>query len=479
MGIFFSDIFEIEPATVEEYGALDISLINDLPLFVDPFLLFSSDKQEYQELHQKIIDYLCFLKEVSSRNINEGLLYAWFKFPEVKQNWLGYSKVGNSGSGLGNKFAQALNSNLNFLFDDFGVEKITTGSHLEKVCLIKDGVGRDNISDFTTNLIKSFLLDYTQEFALKYLSSKFIKEFNVEKVNFDYNTRKWLNKRYHLPSYGNDYVLLTPKDILTKDETWINKKGLFRYEDIIRSVPNKQLRAEMNDYLNRKIPKKPKQSEKNEALLQLIEKYPSYIDYYIKLKEDSSKEAKLLNLSFVKQVQDIFISNVTKLTELLSSETNFYETNSKIETNKKLNYLKHFIEDLDGYRLLYYNNEAIKREQDIQLLFKLVWHGTEFDVNAEVNNGRGPADFKVSKGNDKTVVEFKLASNPKLNNVLKQTSIYMKANQTNNFFVVIIFYNDKELEKVNNMLKICDLENKSNCILIDARRGKISASNVS
>jgi hypothetical protein len=39
------------------------------------------------------------------------------------------------------------------IFHDFGEERITKGGHLEKLCLIKEGVGRDNISDFTTNLI--------------------------------------------------------------------------------------------------------------------------------------------------------------------------------------------------------------------------------------------------------------------------------------------------------------------------------------
>lgn len=34
--MYFSDIFGIDPDTLEEYGALDVSLINDLLLFVGP-----------------------------------------------------------------------------------------------------------------------------------------------------------------------------------------------------------------------------------------------------------------------------------------------------------------------------------------------------------------------------------------------------------------------------------------------------------
>jgi hypothetical protein len=82
---------------VEKYGAFNISLINDLPLFIDPFLLFNSDKPEYQALHQSIIRYVRFLREVSAGGLSTPLIDNWFKFPEIKQNWLGYSAMGNVG----------------------------------------------------------------------------------------------------------------------------------------------------------------------------------------------------------------------------------------------------------------------------------------------------------------------------------------------------------------------------------------------
>lgn len=158
MGTFFSDTFGLTPETVEAYGAFDVSVINDLPLFIDPFLLFHSEKDEYQALHRQIIDYLVFLRDRAAEgSVSEGLLRSWYCFPEVKQNWLGFSLVGNGGSGLGIDFARELHANLGAVFSGFGGESITESSHLEKVCLIADGVGRDSISDFVTNLIQDFL----------------------------------------------------------------------------------------------------------------------------------------------------------------------------------------------------------------------------------------------------------------------------------------------------------------------------------
>ncbi len=63
-----------------------------------------------------------------------------------------------------------------------------------------------------------------------------------------------------------DYVLLTPKDILTKDDAWINKHDIIGdFDDILESMQNSELRAQVNEYLLRRIPENPKQKEVNEA----------------------------------------------------------------------------------------------------------------------------------------------------------------------------------------------------------------------
>ena len=110
--IYFSDFFDVSSALLEAYGAFDVSLINDLPLFIDPFLLFNSRNQEYQRLHDEIIRYLRFLRDHSTPGSpNPGLLRAWYQFGEVRQTWLGFSERGNRGSGLGPDFARSLPAN--------------------------------------------------------------------------------------------------------------------------------------------------------------------------------------------------------------------------------------------------------------------------------------------------------------------------------------------------------------------------------
>ena len=90
--IYFSDFFGVKPEVIEEYGAFNISLINDLPLFIDPFLLFNSEKEEYLALHKEIIRHVQFLGEMAKRGLSAALIDAWFRFPRS-------SKIG-SGTAL-------------------------------------------------------------------------------------------------------------------------------------------------------------------------------------------------------------------------------------------------------------------------------------------------------------------------------------------------------------------------------------------
>jgi hypothetical protein len=484
MNIYFSDYFGVSKEDLDEYGAFNISLINDLPVFIDPFLLFSSDKGEYEVLHQEIIKYITFLREMSDKGvISKGLVKHWFLFPEVKQNWLGYSKVGNGGLGLGPKFATALNDNLSTIFNNFGTEQITQSSHLEKLCLIKDGVGKDSISDFTTNLIKGYICEYTQEFTLKYVDKSRCKRVSVKHANFDYNTRRWNAKAYTLPYIDGDFVLLTPKDILTKDDAWINKHDIIGdFDEIAESIPNVELRAQINEYLLRQIPERASQREVNEAISQTLRKFPVLIDHYIRFKEDHGDEAVALSEQKVKETEAIFILQVTNLVEMLRAQKVFYSQKGDTfdEAYNRVMFLKQVIESNDGYRLFYVKGEPVKRESDLQLIFRLTWYAAEDDVNAEVNNGRGPVDYKISRGSkDSTLVEFKLASNSKLKqNLAKQVEVYKAANQTKKSIKVILYFTDSELVKTLKALKELELNQNKGLVLIDARAtNKPSGSN--
>jgi hypothetical protein len=482
--IYFSEIFDIPSNTVSEFGAFDLSLINDLPLFVDPFLLFNSEKPEYLILHKEIIRYVKFLRDQAADTaLSKPLIGAWFTFPEVKQNWLGFSLRGNDGRGLGWDFAYALKLNLETVFKSFGNEKVTAGTHLEKLCLIKSGVGRDNVSDFTTNLIKSYLCEYTQTFARQFLHPSQRQIFAVEKAVFNYGTESWSTKRYELPEWRGDYVLLTPRDMLTKDETWISRPDLIsRVRDIATALPNQLLKAQVDRYLQKNLHEDMKAKERKEVLAKTIEKFPELIEYYIKSQEESGDEAEDVSDKKVTEALHLFVSQIKKFAALLNRESEFYEVEgtSLEEARKRVEFMKDVIENKDGYRIFYYKGSQIQREEDLQILYRLTWYAATHDVNREPNNGRGPVDYAISKGaSDKSLVEMKLASNKKLKqNLQNQVKIYEKANNTQQTLKVILYFSAREKVRVQGILKQLKLDEDKSYFLIDARRdNKVSASN--
>jgi hypothetical protein len=330
--IYFSDSFDVDPVLLEDYGAFDVSLIKDLPLFIDPFLLFNSRNSDYQRLHEEIIRYLRFLRDRSSQgSLDPGLLRAWYQFGEVKQTWLGFSQQGNGGSGLGADFARALHEKLGTIFTNFGEEKVTRSSHLEKVCLVSEGVGRDNISDFTTNLIKGYLLDHTQAFARDHLRPDQRRTFTVDRVRYNYDTATWERGHYPLPHHTGDFVLLTPKDMLTRDEIWISRRDLRDdFERIALSVSDPELRALPNNYFypqlsnDPKMPAKGREAEKQRAIDRTIRKYPEVIEHYIRQKEDTGDQAESISNEKVAETEAWFVRPVQDFVAASLAGTEFY-----------------------------------------------------------------------------------------------------------------------------------------------------------
>lgn len=474
--LYFSEYFDVAPGDLEAYGAFDISLVSDLPLFVDPFLLFHSPKEEYQELHEGIIRYLVFLRDHATPELDPALIASWYRFKEVKQNWLGFTQLGNSGSGLGAAFARALHSSLGTILTGFGTEQITRGSHLEKLTLIKGGVGRDNISDFTTNLIKSYLLTFTERFAKEYLADDQCDTFAVERATFNYRTETWETRSYYLPRLDNDYVLLTPADILTRDDTWISHSDMVRnFDRLPASVPDDQLRAQIDRYFRTRLSKKATRRERDAAVQQTISAFPELIDRYIRLKEDEGDQAVGISARrrgdthevLVKMVQAV-VADVVARSAVGSGPITTYE-----EALARVRGFKRYIEDQDGYRLINKpgTGKPFSNEKDVQLYFGLIFFGSVSDVNREANNGRGPVDYKVSRGAfDKALIEIKLASNSQLRrNLERQVEVYERANGTRTSVKMIVCYTADEQAKVAGILKDLELDRDEAVVVIDAR----------
>jgi hypothetical protein len=483
--LLFSEYFEIDSKDLDDYGSLDICISSDLPLFIDPFLLFASDKPEYKIQHDKIVSHLIFLKEIAIEeqdNVNLNL----FKFPEIKQNWLGLCKYGNNGKGLGTKFAKDIISAFNGFYSNFGSETISQGTHIEKLTLVGSGIGKDFISDFTANLMLEYLLEYTQSFAKKYLKPHQRKNFNI-RCTFDENLMIWKPREFELPYFhlekDGDFILLTPIDILTQDDSFISHSELKgNFKKITNSIGNSGLRQSINSFFHNKLPiRKPNSKDIEHAIKETLNQFPEILDYYIREKEGNKDQSQKLSQDKIEKLCNELIGALRLFCDNLLKSSQFFQIqpNSYSEALKRANFLKDNIENNDGYRIFYHEKKAIASEDTIQRIFRLTWYATPYDVNAEVNNGRGPADYKVSFGSgDSTIVEFKLAKSTSLKKNLKnQTEIYKKASKSISDIKVILCYTEFEINKVHRILASIGQVGAENIIIIDATP-KISASKV-
>jgi hypothetical protein len=206
------------------------------------------------------------------------------------------------------------------------------------------------------------------------------------------------------------------------------------YSEIVESIPNDQLRAQINNYFSKEIglilqkkeqllreklarrrksskpiilpPIEPTQKELARVKWMAVQKFPEIVDYYLWLKEKNGDKA-------VEQ-----------------SQANVEEVRIVEQLNKLLNSLDKFV---TGGRFFTSTDSRSLVKRDVHILFRLTWFASSFDVQTEANSGRGPVDFSISKGSaNKSLVEFKLASNSQLaSNLEHQTEIYKKAQKPN------------------------------------------------
>lgn len=323
MNYKFSDYFKISKDVMDEKGIYDISIVSDTPVFIDPFLLYVSNKPEYQNAHEQIMKYLLFLcKKIKTNENDRSLKQKYFYFKEPKQNWFGFSKYGNSGRGLNKDFADKFYINLKKHLSYIENENF---SHFEELIIFEEGFGKDSISDFTTKLILPFLLDLTEKFAQNYIDETLCNRFLIEKAYFDFEKEEWCDKEYYLPSYNNDFIILTPTDIIVENDDFLSRNDLLRFitYSSVR-IPDSRLRDHVNDYLSKMLDDRLSKEEKKNLTDELLDEHPEIISFYTSEREKESDEAIQENKKFISKLELILDENVQSIISFFENETEFY-----------------------------------------------------------------------------------------------------------------------------------------------------------
>ncbi len=498
--MLFSEYYKIDAACLKKYGAIDISLVADTPLFIDPLLIFSKKNQKYKDLHSQTLKYFIFLYKKAREILTEEEILYWFGFKETPQNWLGYSFYGNKGRGSGKLFATYIYKHIDFAMKP---QKIAKERHFEKIMLLEKGTGKDRISDMTVSILKKFFLEYTQVFAVENIDPSMLEHFVIDKVSFDYDTENFISEEFTLPfiqyeSGKKEYVILTPSDMVRTEEPSINRKAFINsYSMLLESLDNSFLRLQVNSYISNYISQFEKNAKKplkdstrlmheKKAFEEAAEQFPELYDYFIKMMENKTNDTEKESAKERELVTEFLDKNVKALISLYEKNTGIPNISyphiqlAEEEARRKIRQFKHIIEDCDGYKTLYYKDKPIANEDLLQRIFKAVWVDSEYKVDAETNNGRGYADFVISFGkSNQAVVEFKLANNTSLSRVFHQVDIYKKANETTHGLIVIFYFSEIEKQRTEKLIEESGHKNfiDDTIFLVDCRKdNKMSAS---
>ena len=196
----------------------------DLPIGIDPFLLFKSRDTILANLHISILTvFNKGIELVRERKISEA--QQLFDFPEVAEIGLGYSKKSKQGSGVGNFLSQLI---IETLIDSPPLQERGV-KHIEEMQLVSVGIGADRISDIAANLLKQYLIEYTQKQCLLW-NIPLISEVPLSHV-FNFDTLTWYDGYFDLPisPIDNSPILLVPRRIV-RVFPWINYDDFFKME---------------------------------------------------------------------------------------------------------------------------------------------------------------------------------------------------------------------------------------------------------
>lgn len=257
----------------------------DVPVGIDPFLLYKSRDPEYRQLHGQLLE--AFSAGILA--VRRGMLHEAGRildFPEVSAIGLGYTQGSKRGSGLGTHLSGLIIETVigSPSLQERGIR------HIEEMQLVSAGIGPDRVSDISANILKSFLIEYTQrQCGIWGLPVK--KGVPVQHI-YDLSSQEWRDSYEDLPVSPVDgsAILLVPRRIV-RTLPWIN------YDDFIRTEFSAYLSAKRQ--AARQTPKDTDEGERRQShtkdkqrVVTLTRSDISLVERYVRSREQLASDAR-------------------------------------------------------------------------------------------------------------------------------------------------------------------------------------------
>lgn len=426
MPITFSEQFNVSKATLDSTGVFDVILDVDTRVFVDPALLELCVEPEFIDARSKIEGYFSNIITLLRHSSSKKDMF-WRRadqlltFRELSGTCFGYSQNGTGGNAIGAVLRESILSTLKELM----IEGETDPVLFELLGVFQEGIGCDRVSDLITFILREDILRYTQ---------RVIEDANIATITVRFGKQQYLTCRN---PYNTKPLLLLPASILSPLPIAND------FDDIDRiCCENKRVRQEINAYFDLGNKRKLHKSD----ILNLMHNNLSFRTALVTAYRNAPKIAYDFSddpageYAWLAAAREYVATYPLNLSEFPLGTVDDVLSVTRIICDK----FKILVEDNGLSRLLYDSTGKPKHESAAQLLFYGVadsyCDANNIDLTKEGNNGRGPVDFKLSRGaKDKVIVETKLTSNAQLRHGIEiQVPIYMKQEKTKQAIYLII-----------------------------------------
>jgi hypothetical protein len=250
----------------------------DLPLGIDPFLMYKSRDEEFRKLHQLLVDHFnSGIEAVKQHRL--ALAEEIFDFPEVSPIGFGYTKSGKRGSGLGGALRNLI---IETLRASPGLQERGV-FHVEEMQLLAAGIGPDRVSDISANVLKRYLIGYTQRQA-ELWGIPITRGVPVSHI-YDETSHTWTDSYEDLPVSPVDGspVIFVPRRIV-RALPWIN------YDDFVQH--------DFRAFMQARRANLPKENDRRTSatakaeVANMTRMDVSIVDRYVKSREQRSDEAR-------------------------------------------------------------------------------------------------------------------------------------------------------------------------------------------
>lgn len=446
---------------LEEHGVFDPVVDGDSHFFINIIRLKQTTTVElsgsYNRINAYFSDLATILNAADSKNRTDKFYRAAlskFSFSEVNGINLGFAQS-SAGAGFGRLLTEQVIS------DAFDIVKrgCTAPELFHLIGLFETNVGPDRLSDMIATIILPDIKEYTH---------KVYEQFSITPEN--YPEQRFVDG-FLVNPHKNCPLYFLPNEILHElpiAKYWEQVDSAISENNAIRAQINAEIgyewsrwaSSEKKDYLKRKVFMEP---ETLEAVLSCYRK-------------ETLEAFNVLN------DPDYFVERVWKK---LKGCFSYLEHGDKkqitsIDGADNIVYIfKDWVENNKGWADIQ-STDSKGQEKSVQRLIllgaKYYIKSNNLDISCEANEGPGPVDFKISRGNDKTVVEVKLSTNGQyIHGYEEQVVRYAEAENTENMIYVLVNVgNDVRVKRLQEIhaQNVKDGKKTPKLVVIDARTQK-------